>query len=27
VFLFGTGVVVLGSWFWVKRRGQVLGTA
>ena len=27
VFLFGTGVVVLGSWSWLKRRGQALGTA
>ena len=27
MFLFGTGGVVLGSWFWVKRRRQVLGKA
>jgi hypothetical protein len=25
VFLFGTGGVLLGFWFWMKRRGQVLG--
>ena len=25
--LFGTGLVVLGSWSWLKRRGQALATA
>lgn len=27
LFLFGTGLVALGSWSWLKRRGQVLATA